>query len=460
MVFAISKVRRCVPIYSLVDRPMHLILQGLQVILQPSISDCYRWKIQPTFVNLMSKKPLILKAIAGLTFIAGPKGTATGRPLTMSASANADKAVIKISGYIGGYRANSYDLSREIDDLIDRGIVDVDVYLNTEGGSVFEGNEIVNDLKKFTGTKTAYIGALCASAGTIIACSCDKVVIAKNGTYMVHRPMIMTDGNEDDIESALKLLRSLQRTFLKVYAEFTGKEESYIEAKWKNDWWMNAEEAKAEGFVHEIEGEAEIDPEEASAVLEMYETAPDVFKVAASAKPKPRTQTTQEQDESNQLPMKREELIAALGLPATASDDDIKKALKAQKQAADKVEDLERERQSRLEAEAKHKAQALVDQAEKEKKITAAGKEFWLRAATNDYDGTKAELDARPAVRKIETKGGGDTPTATGDRKDWSYEDWADKDPENFKAMMDKDHEQHSVFASLYKDRYGEEFKA
>ena len=423
----------------------------------------------------MRKHPLILIAIAGLTFIAGPKGTSTGRPfdvfagpksevvgrkLTMSAVADSGKAVVKISGYIGGWRANAFDLGREIDDLIEQGHKDVDVHINSQGGSVFDGNEIANEIRKFKGTKVAYLGALCASAATSIACACDKVIMAKNGTYMVHRPMIAPEGNEDAIESALNLLRSLQKTMLKEYAEFTGKSEDYIESKWKIDWWMNAEEAKAEGFVHEIAGEASIDPDDAAAVLEMYETAPDVFKVAAAAKSKPTPKSTQQQDESNQLPMKREELIAQLGLPATASDDDIKKALKAQKEAADKVEALEKADKARKDSEAQAKAEALAQKAVDDKKITATSKEFWLKAAVNDYDATEKELDARQAVQKIETNDGGDGPTTTAERKDWKYEDWVENDPEAFKAMMDSSHEQHSVFARLYKDRYKVEFKA
>lgn len=53
------------------------------------------------------------------------------------------------------------------------------VRINSGGGDVFAAQTIGNLLEQHTAQVTARIDGLCASAATIIACHCDKVVAAK-----------------------------------------------------------------------------------------------------------------------------------------------------------------------------------------------------------------------------------------------------------------------------------------
>lgn len=61
------------------------------------------------------------------------------------------------------------------------------VRINSGGGDVFAAQTIGNLLEQHTAQVTARIDGLCASAATIIACHCDKVVAANDSTYMIYQ---------------------------------------------------------------------------------------------------------------------------------------------------------------------------------------------------------------------------------------------------------------------------------
>lgn len=52
---------------------------------------------------------------------------------------------------------------------------DLDIYINSGGGSVFAGMAIYNMLKRHKGFKTVYIDGLAASIASVIALAGDKV---------------------------------------------------------------------------------------------------------------------------------------------------------------------------------------------------------------------------------------------------------------------------------------------
>lgn len=379
------------------------------------------------------------------------------KKLTIKAYVSNGRGVLKVSGYIGGWRANADDIDMEVERMLSDGITDIDVHMNSYGGSLIDGNQIANIIKRFTGEKIGHVGAVCASACTVVACACDRVISAKNGMYMVHRPMIGADGNEDELESKLAALRAFQKTLLTMYATRTGKTEDYIATKWKTDWWMTATEAKAEGFIDEVDGEATIEPEDAAELVALgYDNTPEFFKVAASATP-----PAQPKNESEYLnEMEKKALIAALGLPATATDTEIESAVKSNKAAAERTAELERISAATAADTLKVKAEVLVDAAVQAKKITAGVREAHVKLAIADYDSTKAVLDSLTPTERITTSPTGAAGGAnTEDRSSWDYAKYAEKDPKTLQAMAQPSHADHETFKALFKGRYGKDYK-
>ena len=60
------------------------------------------------------------------------------------------------------------------------GVVQINIYINSYGGSVFEGTAIYNQLKRHPAHKTVYIDGFACSIASVIAMAGDEVVMPRN----------------------------------------------------------------------------------------------------------------------------------------------------------------------------------------------------------------------------------------------------------------------------------------
>lgn len=67
---------------------------------------------------------------------------------------------------------------------------DLNIYINSGGGSVFAGMAIYNMLKRHNGQKTVYIDGLAGSISSVIAMAGDRIVVPKNSFLMIHKPLV------------------------------------------------------------------------------------------------------------------------------------------------------------------------------------------------------------------------------------------------------------------------------
>jgi ATP-dependent Clp protease protease subunit len=183
-------------------------------------------------------------------------------PMQITAEQKGTKAEIKLSGAIYDWQNSSQEITQKIDGFIHGGITDVDVYINSPGGDVFQSAEISNQIKKFTGIKKGFGGAIVASAATDIAVSLDSFEMAENGQFMYHKPSANLSGNEDKIETSLVLLKNLTSQYKARLSEKSGLTVEEIEANWtKGDVWLTAQEALDQKFVTGIITKTVITPE-------------------------------------------------------------------------------------------------------------------------------------------------------------------------------------------------------
>lgn len=341
--------------------------------------------------------------------------TATDMPLALSVAESGNKAVIVIQGRISEWRNSAPEFESQINDLIAKGVNDAHLNINSRGGSTVEAAEIYNIIKNFPGKITGVGGAIIASAATYIACACDEFKVYSNSQAMIHKPMMDVFGNEDEITSDLKLLKNTTEEYKKVYSAKFSKTVEEIEELWsKGDYWMNAKEMVAMGFATSLIQE------------KTKVTAEIVAELEACGAPKIPTIKT---DTSNI--MKREEIIAALGLPTDATDAQITAAITKNKADA--------ERATQMAATAKaEKIEAMLDNAIREKKITADQKDHYKELANTNIDSVEKILaSSAPQVDKVSAQlNGGKSSTTEKDRKDWTYADYREKDPEAFSKLL------------------------
>lgn len=95
----------------------------------------------------------------------------------------------------------------------------INLRINSPGGSVFGGYAIANLLKTVPGKKTAHVDGICASIATVIALACDEVVIPSNCIFMIHPPSSGCRGNAVDMRKTADLLDTIEEGLLDVYMQ-------------------------------------------------------------------------------------------------------------------------------------------------------------------------------------------------------------------------------------------------
>jgi ATP-dependent protease ClpP protease subunit len=74
-------------------------------------------------------------------------------------------------------------------------VSDIDVFVNSPGGNVWEGLAIANVLSKHPAQVHAHVDGLAASAASVITSAADMVTMGKGAMMMIHSPWSLTAGN-------------------------------------------------------------------------------------------------------------------------------------------------------------------------------------------------------------------------------------------------------------------------
>lgn len=129
---------------------------------------------------------------------------------------------------------------------------DLEVEINSGGGSVFAGSEIYTILKDYKGHVTVKIVGLAASAASVIAMAGNKVMMSPTAQMMIHNVSTYTSGDYRDMEHSAEVLKSANNTVANAYRLKTGKTQEELLKLMDNETWMTAQKAKELGFIDEI----------------------------------------------------------------------------------------------------------------------------------------------------------------------------------------------------------------
>ena len=129
---------------------------------------------------------------------------------------------------------------------------DVEIELDSPGGSVTDGLAIYNAITSHEGNVTVHIDTLAASIATVIACAADHVKINSNGKFMIHRAWTVAMGNCKEFRSMADLMELMDGDIADVYAYRTKKDKDELLAMMDKETWMSADSALELGFVDEV----------------------------------------------------------------------------------------------------------------------------------------------------------------------------------------------------------------
>ena len=145
----------------------------------------------------------------------------------------------------------------------------INIYINSYGGSVFEGTAIYNQLKRHPAHKTVYIDGFACSVASVIAMAGDEIVMPRNALMMVHNMWMYAQGNAAELRKAADDLDKINEAGRAAYLEKAGDKltpEMIAELE-DGETWLTAEECISYGLADRY-AERDADMSNAAAVLQ------------------------------------------------------------------------------------------------------------------------------------------------------------------------------------------------
>jgi len=131
---------------------------------------------------------------------------------------------------------------------------DIQIYLNTPGGSVYAGLGIYDTMQYIAPDIATICTGMAASMGAILLCAGDKPkrTALKHARILIHQPMGGAEGQASDIEITAREIQKLKKELYEIIAKHAGQTYDKIWQDADRDYWMTAQEAKDYGMIDEI----------------------------------------------------------------------------------------------------------------------------------------------------------------------------------------------------------------
>ncbi len=118
---------------------------------------------------------------------------------------------------------------------------DIDLYINSPGGDVFAGLNVVNAIQKAKVQVTAHVEVMAASIAGVIALACDKIEIDKNSLVMLHNCWTVSSGNKKALEQDIKAMEAIDNILHNIITE-NSTDNTLISQIEEGDVWLTGEE--------------------------------------------------------------------------------------------------------------------------------------------------------------------------------------------------------------------------
>ena len=131
---------------------------------------------------------------------------------------------------------------------------DIQIYLNTPGGSVYAGLGIYDTMQYIQPDVATICTGMAASMGAVILCAGEKGkrTALTHSRVLIHQPMGGAQGQASDIEITAREISKLKKELYDIISKHTGQTYKKVWNDSDRDYWMTAKEAKAYGMIDEI----------------------------------------------------------------------------------------------------------------------------------------------------------------------------------------------------------------
>ena len=376
-----------------------------------------------------------------------------------------DVAEINLFDEVGEGGISGQGFADEMQMLVDFGVKEINININSPGGSIMDGFSIFHAITNSEATVNTHIVGVAASMAGIFALAGDHVSIVDYGTVMIHDPLISSNGEKiEDLtpeqETALEAMRS---SLLVILKNRTNKSEKELSEMMKAETWLNAKEALEGGFVDEIVSSKHIDKNK----KRKRQPVAEITNILKSITNTSKTENMKElckylnlsEDASEQAILEavrkiNDKLTESKGSLETRDTElaDANTKIEVHETTIQQFEDNQTEMTETLVDE-------TLDKAVEDGVIAEDKKDEIKDHYKNDLTGLKLILGniktpAEIISNKLEAEGG--NTEIPEDRKDWSFRKWEQEDATGLDKIRN---ENVKLYNKMYKSEYGVELE-
>lgn len=318
------------------------------------------------------------------------------------------------------------------------------ININSYGGDAMLGIAIANIIRSSENGTVANIWGIAASAASVIAVACDRVVMQPSATLMIHDAWTWDAGGTiPELDSTREQLNQLSDQIADLYVSKAGGTREQWRELMGAETFYTGQAAVEAGLADEVVASDTGDGAENKSLRKIV----NMHKRMFAAKLREHAVNADNGSENEDVMELKDQLIKILELDDTATDDDIIEAVQklvddgADKEETTKSDEPEESKPAenslpkgmvavdeytlselRKSAEALNKMREearrnevvnLVDEAINSGRISANGKDAWVNSLLHDFEGGKVLLEnltqstpvKRAAVRGYENKG-------------------------------------------------------
>ena len=131
---------------------------------------------------------------------------------------------------------------------------DIQIYLNTPGGSVYAGLGIYDTMQYIAPDVATICTGMAASMGAVLLCAGaeGKRTALTHSRVLIHQPMGGAQGQASDIEITAIEIQKLKKELYEIIAKHSNRTYKQIWKDADRDYWLTSTEAKDYGMIDEI----------------------------------------------------------------------------------------------------------------------------------------------------------------------------------------------------------------
>lgn len=129
---------------------------------------------------------------------------------------------------------------------------DLEIYINSPGGSVRDASEIYTALKEYPGNVTGKIVGFAASAASFAAMGCNILMMAPTAQMMIHNAQNIAQGDYRDMDHNSNFLKNVNQTIANAYNLKSGKSYEELLSMMDNETWLTPQQALEHNLIDEI----------------------------------------------------------------------------------------------------------------------------------------------------------------------------------------------------------------